>query len=298
MSREQHRAMTKRIIGRLDEARDSQGMTQEELAKRLGVTRFSLMRLVNGERRALLEDLIAFAEALGLNWSEVVAEPAHGTILPLTNPSSGWQRTTWRDKKFQDELIQMYRSAQVVLSCCKRPESWMMPEKMFECVQRNRLVELPLDEDTTDAIDKNYAKWRENCLRARQHAGNYSRVIVSDATFRQVMLEPAGRDWLSGMGKTVLAFQQFVSVTVALKNRWRFVTKTLAERLALDHEWSKIVVIDDHFAAYWPCPESWFFTRQPTEVKKFKLAIEECLGEPDSPAATASLLDKIGSRRR
>jgi transcriptional regulator with XRE-family HTH domain len=52
---------------RIQHVREILGMTQEELAKKVGLTRTSVANIEGGKQRVLLHDVDIFAKALGLN---------------------------------------------------------------------------------------------------------------------------------------------------------------------------------------------------------------------------------------
>ncbi|CAB4167970.1 couple_hipB, transcriptional regulator, y4mF family [uncultured Caudovirales phage] len=54
------------VAARVEMIRTTLGMTQEELAKRVGLTRTSIANFEAGRQRILLDDLEDFAKALGV----------------------------------------------------------------------------------------------------------------------------------------------------------------------------------------------------------------------------------------
>lgn len=62
------------LLGVLREARKQQGVSQVELAARLGNTQTFVSKCERGERRIDLVEFVEFAEALGVSPQEVLSE--------------------------------------------------------------------------------------------------------------------------------------------------------------------------------------------------------------------------------
>lgn len=54
-------------------AREQRGVSQDVLAGRLGVAQSVVSRVERGHRRVSVPELLAWAEALGLSWEELMA---------------------------------------------------------------------------------------------------------------------------------------------------------------------------------------------------------------------------------
>lgn len=59
---------------RIREIRERLGLSLEALAERLGTTPMSLSRLERGKTRLKLEDVPKIADALGVEWHEIIGE--------------------------------------------------------------------------------------------------------------------------------------------------------------------------------------------------------------------------------
>ncbi|MCL2668386.1 MAG: helix-turn-helix domain-containing protein, partial [Micrococcales bacterium] len=68
--------MDKEVLGRrLAQAREDAGVTQEALARAVGLDRTAVVRLEKGERRLSVPELVAVAEVLRRPLAFFVAEP-------------------------------------------------------------------------------------------------------------------------------------------------------------------------------------------------------------------------------
>ena len=67
---------------RLKEARRICGLSQEELAGRLGVSRQSVSLWEQGETNPTVENIYAMTEVLGVSFDELMAEPADPKLIP------------------------------------------------------------------------------------------------------------------------------------------------------------------------------------------------------------------------
>lgn len=62
------------LLDRLRKAREKAGLTQEEIASRLGVTQSFVSKCERGERRLDLIEARAWSQALGLSFAEFVRD--------------------------------------------------------------------------------------------------------------------------------------------------------------------------------------------------------------------------------
>lgn len=62
------------LLDRLRKAREKAGLTQEEIASRLGVTQSFVSKCERGERRLDLIEVRAWSQALGLSFAEFVRD--------------------------------------------------------------------------------------------------------------------------------------------------------------------------------------------------------------------------------
>ena len=74
MSRSPHHTNYQLLLSVLKTARKSMGVSQVELAKRLGNTQTFVSKCERGERRLDAVELIDFAEALGVHPQKLLAE--------------------------------------------------------------------------------------------------------------------------------------------------------------------------------------------------------------------------------
>ena len=63
------------IGGRIKKIREEKGLTQEEVARRAGVTAVSISRWENKEREPTFQNVERIAQALGVTMAEMVKEP-------------------------------------------------------------------------------------------------------------------------------------------------------------------------------------------------------------------------------
>lgn len=233
---------------------------------------------------------LALADAAGLPLLQG-ARAADGAT-PRAQPSRGWERVDWYQEDKRKQFVELYASAKVILTCHERLDSWIMPEEMFSWWVRTNLVETGYNDQEMNRIADSNEKHRHRSLLAREHSDYRIRILAAIGTFRRAALEKAGRDWLREVSRTAGDWHRDVSLTVALEKRWDQANKTIAKRLGL-RGWHKLTVIDDRVAAYWPSPGIYFYTHESDEVLKFRAALQEALGEDDTPSATEKLLRDI-----
>jgi transcriptional regulator with XRE-family HTH domain len=76
------RAVEQRVGARLRAERELQGLSQHEIARRLGVTFQQVQKYEKGQNRISSSRLIGFAEVLGIAPSRILAESAREADVP------------------------------------------------------------------------------------------------------------------------------------------------------------------------------------------------------------------------
>jgi transcriptional regulator with XRE-family HTH domain len=74
------------LVGLLIAARERAGLTQTDLATRLGEYQSFVARLESGQRRIDVVELIEIADILGIDAADVVKAVAAVSAPPLTDP--------------------------------------------------------------------------------------------------------------------------------------------------------------------------------------------------------------------
>ena len=69
---------------RIRQARDRAGLTQEQLAERIGVSRTAIARYESGEIEPKLHNLAAIAETLNVSTDELLGVRPVSSVLPLS----------------------------------------------------------------------------------------------------------------------------------------------------------------------------------------------------------------------
>ena len=63
------------VARRIEEVREAQKMSRDDLAKKMGTTRMRIWRLENGTTEVSADDVPSFAEALGCSVAALYREP-------------------------------------------------------------------------------------------------------------------------------------------------------------------------------------------------------------------------------
>jgi transcriptional regulator with XRE-family HTH domain len=83
--------------------REAAGLTQEELAHRVGLTRTSITNVESGRQKVQVHTLYAIAQALDI-FPEALLPPPPGANLRLLPQDLTWEEREWAERLLAEEL--------------------------------------------------------------------------------------------------------------------------------------------------------------------------------------------------
>ena len=265
--------------------RELLGLTQSKLAEASGLTLSTVHKLeqkglgkttrqtkVNIARAFLKSDRCSTVDSKVLLdhlenlFDRVIIRAAYAGDNNGVNQFSNtnWIRARWPASGYESVLVDLLDKAELVLSCTKGLDSYLLPSKMNESFWEIKLQREGFSEDTKKRMWNSHMRFTKETLDMRKNRPFKHRLLVS-SEFLQNQSD-ADR---TGIRDNFRDYNRVVEPSIAEPDAWDRITNIISNEYQL-YSWHKLLVIDEKIAVLWHQQENWEYTQDPMEVRTMK----------------------------